>query len=187
MSTGSFTSLCNLFLMCIQILPVFSAVFGSSLFSSWPNCYAQSVFHIAVWNAWKLDNLILCFRAHFECEPEQCCSAMMEFWMVYETAYDGESPDMYHVLLGHAYKLFGVPEAWGVFLGHSVRVSTRGSAVIMAVCACQLLWVSFVNWLIELGFAVTRQTYYLWMCLHITDATRLCLPSLYLGYQICPS
>ncbi len=25
--------------------------------------------------------------------------------MVYETAYDGVSPDVHHVLLGHAYKL----------------------------------------------------------------------------------
>ena len=31
--------------------------------------------------------------------------------MVYETAYDGVSPDVYHVLLGHAYKLVDVPEA----------------------------------------------------------------------------
>jgi len=45
------------------------------------------------------------------CEPEQCRSAVKFLCMVYETAYDGVSSDMHHLLCWVMPKLIGVPEA----------------------------------------------------------------------------
>ncbi len=68
---------------------------------------------------------------------DTCETKQRRLRMVYETAYDGVSLDLHHLLCWVMPWLVDVLAAWGAFMGLSVCVSRQGSA--KAVYACQLM------------------------------------------------